>query len=318
MAGFAKTESASDIHENWAHRMAPAALRPYLTLIRVDRPIGTWLLLIPCWWGLTLALAGPGRTPEIAAAPEWAAGLVFGALFAVGSFVMRGAGCVWNDIRDRELDARVARTADRPIASGEVGLKSGYLYMVLLSLVGLLVLLQFNRFTVALAIASLPLIALYPLMKRVTYWPQAWLGITFNWGALVGYAAVAGTLAYPALALYAAGIVWTLGYDTIYAHQDKEDDALVGIKSTALKLGGDSKRWLYGFYILTVVGLGAAGWLAGLAWPFYVALAAAALQLGWQIETIDFDDPANCLVKFKSNKWFGLLVLLGVVLGGTI
>jgi 4-hydroxybenzoate polyprenyltransferase len=264
---------------------------------------------------LALALAGPARTPAVAAAPDWATALVYGALFAVGAFLMRAAGCVWNDILDRDYDARVARTAARPIASGVVGLGAGYLFMAVLALVALAVLLQFNAFTVWLGIAALPLIATYPLMKRITYWPQAWLGLTFNWGALVGWSAVTGGLAAPAFALYAAGFFWTLGYDTIYAHQDKEDDALVGIKSTALKFGGATKPWLWAFYALTIALIGGAGSLVGLAWPFYVALVLGALQLAWQVLTLDVDDAMDCLVKFRSNKWFGLILLAGVAAG---
>ncbi len=307
------TESppSGDIAESWAHRLAPAAARPYLTLARVDRPIGTWLLLLPCWWGLALALAGPARS-----AAEPTTGLALGALFTLGAFVMRAAGCVWNDAVDRDYDARVARTAARPIASGAISLGRAFAFMGALALIGLVVLLQFNRTTVWLGLAAVPFIALYPLMKRVTYWPQAWLGLTFNWGALLGWTAVMDSLGAPAIALYGAGFFWTLGYDTIYAHQDKEDDALVGIKSTALLFGDRTRPWLAGFYTATVVLLALAGALAGLAWPYLVGLALGAAQLAWQVVRLDLDDPADCLAKFRSNKWFGLLVVAALVAGG--
>ncbi|MEM9751523.1 MAG: 4-hydroxybenzoate octaprenyltransferase, partial [Pseudomonadota bacterium] len=202
---------------NWVDRRAPAALRPYLRLARADRPIGTWLLLWPCLWSMALAQISLG---------ERAPNLWFLILFVVGATAMRGAGCVYNDIIDRDIDAKVARTANRPIASGAVSVGSGWAFLVALSLIGLLVLLQFNQRTILLGLVSLGIVAAYPFMKRVTYWPQAWLGLTFNWGALMAWTAVTGDLAAPALLLYVGGVFWTLGYDTIYAHQDKEDDAL--------------------------------------------------------------------------------------------
>lgn len=209
----------------WVDHM-PAALRPYLRLARADRPIGVWLLMLPCWWSTALA-APPGGLPD------WRLLL----LFFVGSAVMRGAGCTLNDIADRDIDAQVARTRGRPLPSGAIGVKAAFAFLGLQALAGLLVLLSLNEFTVWLGIASLLPVAIYPFMKRITYWPQAVLGIAFNWGALVGWTAVRGDLGWPAVLLYVAGILWTLGYDTIYAHQDKEDDAVVGVKSTALRLG---------------------------------------------------------------------------------
>jgi 4-hydroxybenzoate polyprenyltransferase len=295
--------AASDIPAmSWIDRLAPAATRPYLRLARVDRPIGTWLLLFPCWWSLSLA------------APNWPDAWLL-ALFAAGAVVMRGAGCTVNDIWDREFDARVARTADRPIASGEISVPGALVFLALQLLAGLLVLAQFNVFAIVLGAGSLILIAVYPYMKRVTYWPQAVLGLTFNWGALLGWAAVHGGLAAPALVLYAAGIFWTLGYDTIYAHQDKEDDLLVGLKSSALKLGGATRAWLFVFYGLTAALMALAGYLAGLAWPFYAALAAASAQLAWQAGRVDTGVPKDCLAKFKSNQLFGWIVLAGIIAG---
>ena len=298
---------ASDIRaDHWTLRLAPAPARPYLRLIRIDRPIGTWLLLFPCWWSLSLAAGAEGRWPD-----PW---LLF--LFALGAFVMRSAGCVVNDLADRRIDARVARTAQRPIASGEIGVVRALVFLAALMLAGLAVLLQLNWFAVGLGAASLLLVAAYPFMKRVTYWPQAWLGLTFNWGALLGWAAERGSLDAPALWLYAAGIAWTLGYDTIYAHQDKEDDVLVGVKSTALRFGRATKLWLAGFYGLTLGLLALAVNAAGLAWPAYLGLALAALHFAWQVAGLEIDDPDDCLARFKSNRLIGWLVLLGILAAG--
>ena len=301
-------DSASDIvRGHWMGRLVPRSLRPYARLARVDRPIGTWLLLIPCWWGVALATA---------AAPGWRwPDPVYFALFAVGALVMRAAGCAWNDILDRDIDGRVARTALRPIPSGAISVRQAFVFMTLALLCGLCVLLPFNGFTIAVAAASLVLVAVYPMMKRVTYWPQIFLGLAFNWGALVGWTSVTGSLAAPPLLLYAAGIAWTLGYDTIYAHQDKEDDLLVGVKSTALKLGCNTRPWLWGFYGVTVGLLAAAGVAAGLGWPYFAMLGLAALQLGWQAATVDIDSPADCLTKFRSNRLTGFLVLAGMIAG---
>ncbi|MCH9012981.1 MAG: 4-hydroxybenzoate octaprenyltransferase [Proteobacteria bacterium] len=297
---------ASDILAgHWVLRLAPAEARPYLRLVRIDRPIGTWLLLFPCWWSLALAAAAAGEVPD----------LRLGALFAIGALVMRGAGCIVNDIADRNIDAQVARTAQRPIASGQVSVARAVAFLGALLLLGLVILIRFNGFAILLGVAALPLIAAYPFMKRITYWPQAWLGLTFNWGALLGWAAVTGGLGPPALLLYAAGVAWTLGYDTIYAHQDKEDDALIGVKSSARRLGEATRPWLYAFYAAAVVLIGVAGALAGLAWPFYLGLGLAAAQLAWQAARVDIDAPADCLAKFKSNKGLGLIVFAAIVAG---
>lgn len=310
MTDGSPSHSASDIAtDDWIDRIVPAPARPYLRLARLDRPIGTWLLLIPCWWGTALATAS-------VLGPDPVRSLQYALLFAIGSLVMRGAGCTWNDILDRDFDARVARTATRPIPSGAISVTQAVVFLAAQMLVGLAVLVFFNPFTIAVAISSLLLVALYPLMKRITYWPQAFLGVTFNWGALVGWAAVTESLALPALLLYAAGIAWTLGYDTIYAHQDKEDDALIGVKSTALKFGTKTRPWLWFFYALTVILLVAAFWAADLRWTAYPFLAYAAFQLARQAATVDLDDPADCLAKFKSNRYAGLLVLAAMLAGG--
>lgn len=285
----------------WIDRRAPKAIRPYLKLARADKPIGVWLLLWPCLW--SIALAGQGRLD-----------LGLALLFTAGAFVMRAAGCTFNDIVDRKLDARVARTASRPLPSGEVGLFAAAAFLVLLLLAGLAILLQLDPFAILLGAASLPLIALYPFMKRVTYWPQAFLGLTFNWGALLGWAAARGGLEGAPLALYAASILWTLGYDTIYAHQDKEDDALIGVKSSALKLGPKTKPWLIAFYAGTLALLALAGGLAGMAWPYFAALPLAGAILAWQAVALRIDDAADCLAKFKANGWVGLIVFVGLLL----
>ena len=298
--------TASDIPEgSWIDRL-PGGLGAYARLARLDRPIGTWLLLFPCWW--SMALAGPGR--------ETALGLAgFAALFAVGSSVMRGAGCTYNDIVDRDIDAKVARTRGRPIPSGAVSVRSAWAFLGAELLVGLAILIVFNRFTIVLGIASLALVFTYPFMKRITYWPQAWLGLTFNWGALLGFAAVAGELRAEAVLLYAAGFFWTLGYDTIYAHQDKADDLLVGVKSLALRLGTATIPWLIAFYGAAAALMAAAGYSAGLGWAYYPVLGLALGQLLWQALGVAVDDPRDCLAKFHSNRLFGWLVLAALVAG---
>ena len=296
------TDSAGTA-QSWVDRYPPRSARPYLKLARVEKPIGAWLLLWPCWWGLALAAAGTWPDPWLLA------------LFGVGSVVMRGAGCVVNDIADRDFDARVARTAARPLASGDLSVLRALVFLAALLAVGLLILVQMNAAAIWLGVASLALIAAYPFMKRVTWWPQAWLGLTFNWGALMGWAAATGALGWPAAALYAGGIAWTLGYDTIYAHQDKEDDALVGVKSSALWLAERTRPWLFVFYAVAVALFGLAGALAGLAWPFTLGLAAAAAQLAWQAAAVDIDSPADCLAKFKSNNWLGVIVFAAIFAG---
>lgn len=297
------TATASDIpRESWITRYLPRGAQPYARLMRADRPIGTWLLLFPCWWGL--ALASPGLPPAS-----------FLLLFAAGAFVMRGAGCTYNDIVDRDFDGRVARTADRPIPSGAVTLRGAVAFLLAQLLAGLAILLAFDATTIALGVASLVLVFTYPLMKRVTWWPQFFLGLTFNWGVLMGWTAVAGALGMPALLLYAGGIAWTLGYDTIYAHQDKEDDALVGVKSSARRLGDRTRPALLAFYAAAAALFGAAGHAAGLSWPFWVALAAASAQMAWQAWRVDTDQPADCLAKFRSNRLVGWVLLAGIVAG---
>jgi 4-hydroxybenzoate polyprenyltransferase len=291
-------------HGNWVDRLAPPSWKPYLRLARFDRPIGAWLLLFPAWWSQALAEVSLGRTyPN-----PW-----YLALFWVGAFVMRGAGCTYNDIVDRDYDARVARTAARPIPSGQVTVTQAWLFLAVLCTAGLLVLVQFNWFTTMLGASSLLLIAIYPFMKRITFWPQFVLGLTFKWGALVGWAAITGSLSLAAIVLYAGSVLWTVGYDTIYAHQDTEDDALVGLKSTALRFGAATPRWLVLFYTGAVVLWGVAGMLAGAHAAFAVVLALAAAQMAWQVATLDTSNAGNCLARFKSNRLIGWLLFGGLV-----
>ncbi len=298
--------SASDMPAlTWIDRRAPSWLRPYLHLARIDRPIGTWLLLLPCWW--SLALATPGLPDP----------LLVG-LFGLGALIMRGAGCTLNDIADRNFDGLVARTATRPIPSGAVSIVKAFGFLGLQLLMGLAILLQFNFFAVLVGMASLAVVAVYPFMKRITYWPQAVLGLAFNWGALLGWAAVRGDLAAPAGILYMAGILWTLGYDTIYAHQDREDDILIGVKSTALRFGENTARWLTGFYCGTIALIGVSGYLVGLGWGFYAVLALAASHLFWQVATLDINDAKGCLRRFKSNRHFGLIIFAAIIAGQLI
>ncbi|HVA35407.1 MAG TPA: 4-hydroxybenzoate octaprenyltransferase [Stellaceae bacterium] len=285
---------------DWVDRCTPAAWRPYLRLARLDRPIGTWLLLFPGWWGVALATRGW---------PDWQLIMLFG----IGAVAMRGAGCTLNDIADRDFDARVARTRTRPIASGAISIKQAIAFMALELAIGAAVLLSFNRMAILLGVLVLALIATYPFMKRITYWPQFFLGLNFNWGALLGWAAVRGDLKWPAALLYAGGICWTLGYDTIYAHQDKDDDALIGVKSSALALGSRTRPFLFIFYIGAVALWAASGALAANAWPFWLGLALAAVQLLWQAATVDIEDGADCLAKFRSNRLVGWALLLGIV-----
>lgn len=296
---------------DWIDRLVPAAARPYLRLMRLDRPIGTWLLLFPCWW--SLSLAAPPWPIDPTASP-WQTVWLF-ALFGIGATLMRGAGCVVNDLADRDFDAKVERTAGRPLPSGQVSPTQAMVFLGFLLIIGLAILLQFNLFAIGIGAASLALVFAYPFCKRFTYWPQAVLGLTFNWGALLGWAAVKGDLALAPLALYIAGLFWTLGYDTVYAHQDIEDDIMVGIKSTAIRLGDATTSWLWIFYGLTIALIGLAGYLAGLSWAFYCGLAAAAGHLVWQAIKTDIKDPADCLAKFKSNRHFGWLVLFAILLG---
>ncbi len=298
----------ADSTGNWVDGVAPAWARPYLRLARLDRPIGSWLLLMPCWWSVGLAAVHARSQVNV-----WHL-----LLFFIGAFAMRGAGCTWNDIVDRDLDSQVERTRSRPIPSGQVTVASAAAFLMLQALVGLAVLLQFNRFTIYVGFASLAVVAIYPFMKRITYWPQIVLGLAFSWGALMGWPATFARLDLPALLLYAGAISWVIGYDTIYAHQDREDDALIGIKSTALLFRERTKPMLALFYALAVALIALAGWSAGAGLLFALGLLAFAAHLVWQIARLDVDDPIDCLVVFKSNRDAGLILFAGLVLDAAL
>ena len=295
--------------QNWVDRFAPAPSRPYLQLMRADRPIGTWLLLLPCWHSLALAIAVTGwRDYDL-----W---LILA--FAIGAFVMRGAGCVLNDIVDQDIDAKVERTRSRPIPSGRVSVAQAMVFLAVLLAIGLGVLLTMNFATVVLSIAALAPVAIYPFMKRFTYWPQVFLGVAFNWGALVGWVAHTGALYWPPLLLYAGGVAWTLAYDTIYAYQDREDDALIGVKSTALRFGETPAPWLIGFSAAAVALAALAALTAVASWPAYLGVAAFGAHLFWQIRILKIDDSAVCLKLFRSNRDAGFLLLAGFILAALV
>src|SRR6201999_658290 len=295
----------ADATGNWVDTHAPPWSRPYLRLARFDRPIGSWLLLMPCWGAAALA-ARVAR--DLSQLPLQIV------LFFIGAFVMRGAGCTWNDITDRDLDAKVERTRSRPIPAGQVGVRQALAFLVALALIGLAVLLQFNRFAVATGIASLAIVAIYPFMKRITWWPQTVLGLAFSWGALMGFAVLLGRIDAAAVWLYAGSIAWVIGYDTIYAHQDAEDDALVGVKSTARLFAEKTHLALAIFYALAVILIGVALQLAGARLAAWIGLIAFAAHLAWQIVRLDISDPALCLRIFKSNRDAGLLLFAGLLI----
>ena len=294
----------ADATGNWVDTLAPAVTRPYLRLARFDRPIGSWLLLLPCWWSLGLAGIRADHLPSL-----WHV-----VLFFVGAFAMRGAGCTWNDLVDRDLDGKVERTRSRPIPSRQVTVGQATVFMLAQALAGLLVLLQFNRYTIFTGFASLAVVVIYPFMKRVTYWPQIFLGLAFSWGALMGWPAMFARLDWPALVLYLGAISWVIGYDTIYAHQDREDDLLVGIKSTALLFGETTRPVLAGFYAGAVLLIGAAGLMAGGGLIFLLGVIAFAAHLSWQVVRLDINDPAHCLRLFKSNRDAGLILFAAMLL----
>ena len=331
--------------QNWVDRSAPEALKPWLKLGRFDRPIGIWLLLIPCWQGIALAMEQYRATPGL-----YELWLVVG--FALGAVLMRAAGCAFNDVVDRDIDRQVARTADRPVASGRVSVKQAMAFIAVCCLASLAILLTLPVTAIWLGVGSLALVAAYPFMKRITWWPQAWLGLTFNWGALMGFAAalplaaaallppdiagefrpfwwqlgearpsghavaLAPQVYVPAVLLYLGGVFWTLGYDTIYALQDIEDDAMVGVKSSARRLGGGVKVGVAIFYGLAAVFAMAAGASAGLGPIFAVGALAYAGHLAWQVRRLKADDPAMALNLFKSNLEAGLILLAAIMLGG--
>jgi 4-hydroxybenzoate polyprenyltransferase len=298
----APNATASDIQAHGLVGLLPPRLRPYALLARLDRPIGTWLLFLPGLWGLAL---GGAPWPDA----------VLVALFGIGAVVMRGAGCVVNDLWDRDIDRRVARTAGRPLASGALSARQALVFLLLLLLAGLAILVQLSWAAILLGIASLVPIAIYPGMKRITWWPQAFLGVTFNWGVPMGHAAATGTVSAAALVLYAAAIFWTLGYDTIYAHQDREDDALVGVRSTARLFGEATRPFLAACYAATVALAALAGVMAGLGPAFFAGLAVAAGLLAWQVARLAIDDAARCGRLFRANRDVGLAIAAAIVAG---
>jgi 4-hydroxybenzoate polyprenyltransferase len=300
-----RTTGFTDINlQHWSLRYLPPWTRPYGRLARWDRPIGIWLLMYPCWWSASLGVAS-----------DWGRLVGWMALFFIGALAMRGAGCTWNDIVDRKVDARVERTRNRPLPAGEVKLRDALIWMALQSLVGVAILFKLNKFAGGVALLSLVLVAIYPAMKRFTYWPQLILGLAFNWGALVGYASVTGTLSWATVALYAGGVAWTLVYDTIYAMQDQRDDAIIGVGSTARRFVAAPRRWLTLFAVLAVLAWALAGRLGGLGPYYFAGLLIVALHLAWQIVLLKPQDPADCLMRFKSNAWLGLLLTVAVIAG---
>jgi 4-hydroxybenzoate polyprenyltransferase len=291
--------------KNWVDRHAPAWALPYLRLARADRPVGYFLLALPCFWSVALAARSAG-------APYPDPWLLL--LFAIGAIAMRSAGCTYNDIVDRKIDAQVARTRSRPLPSGQVSVAAAAIFMVALCLVGLGVLLSLNHFSILLGLGVIPIVALYPFVKRISHWPQAVLGLAFNWGALVGWAAVLGGLTVAPVILYVGAVAWTIGYDTIYAHQDREDDALIGMKSTALRFGRSTQTWLSAFYGLAWSAIVLSGLAAGAGPVFVAGMGLAGAQLAWQVATLDINDAENCLRRFRSNRGFGLLIFVAITL----
>lgn len=301
---------ADRVAGNWVDTHAPEDLRPYLRLSRADRPIGTWLLLLPCWWG---ALLGALSAPE---SSRWLLVWIILAC-ALGAWLMRGAGCTWNDITDRDIDAQVERTRNRPLPAGQVSPREALIWMVLQMVAAFLILLTFNSAAILLGILSLLPVVIYPFAKRFTWWPQVFLGLAFNWGALLAWTAQTGALSLPAVLLYLAGIAWTLFYDTIYAHQDREDDALIGVKSTARLFGDNTENWLRGFLVASVglMSLAVIFALAPLANPLVLSLTLAGAwafgaHLNWQLMKLDINDADTCLRLFRANRESGLIIAL--------
>lgn len=294
---------------NWVDRLLPSRARPYARLARLDRPIGWWLLLWPCWWSSALA------TNYVEAPVPVLPHLL---LFLVGAIVMRGAGCTYNDIVDRKIDAAVARTRSRPIPSGQVSVAGAFVFMILLALIGLVVLLQFDPFTILLGIASLGTIVIYPFLKRFTNWPQIGLGISFSWGALMGWSALFGDVDLPAIVLYLGCIFWVIGYDTIYALQDKEDDTLAGVRSTARLFDRSAKRLIAVSYAAATLLFAVSFWLADTDIIAFVGLALGTAHLAWQVNTLDTENPDRCLRLFRSNRDYGWILFLGILVDGMV
>jgi len=305
MNNSAKDRITDTVKEHWVNTVLPDIARPYGQLARFDRPIGWWLLLLPCWWSTALAAVATG---------DGSLNLKYILLFVIGAVVMRGAGCTYNDIVDRDIDKAVARTSSRPIASGRVSVIKAILFALVLCLIGLGVLLQFNTFAILLGFGSLGFVAIYPFMKRITNWPQVALGLAFSWGALMGWAAVFGSLDAAPILLYAGAILWTVGYDTIYAHQDREDDALVGVKSTARLFGDKTKAWLIVFYAGATALFATSFVFAGAGIVSFAGLALGAGHMIYQVVMLDINNTDQCLTMFRSNRDYGLILFAGLIL----
>lgn len=299
---------ADALRGSWVHRFLPEVFWPYAQLARWERPIGWWLLMWPCWWSSMLAAGLPGNAINL-----WHL-----ALFTMGAILMRGAGCTYNDLVDQDIDDKVARTRSRPLPSGRVTRMHAAIFLVVQSLLGLVILLQFNWSTILLGVLSLVTVAIYPFMKRITFWPQLFLGLAFSWGALVGWSAIEGGLALAPLLLYAGSIAWVIGYDTIYALQDIEDDALVGVKSTARLFGDKSVSAITILFVLAALLFAAAFALADAAWPAWIGLGAGAAQLVWQVRSLDIADPEKCLKLFHSNSIFGWILFIGLLVAALV
>lgn len=306
---YVEGQVADAVKGHWADHLLPAWFRPYARLSRLERPIGWWLLLWPCLWSMMLALAVEPAAADLSPGTI----LRYWLAFWLGAVAMRGAGCTYNDIVDHKIDKMVERTRSRPLPSNQVTRKKAWIWLAIQLLVGLVALLQFNSYTILLGFSSLIVVAIYPFMKRITHWPQLVLGLAFSWGALVGWTAIAGVLALAPVLLYLAAIVWTIGYDTIYAHQDKEDDIMIGVKSTALLFADNTKAWLMGFYTIVVVLAAASFIAAGVAWPAFVGLGMAAMHMGWQIRILDINNADQCLSLFKSNTQIGWILAAGLL-----
>ena len=300
-----ETTGFTDIdRRHWSMRHLPAWARPYGRLARWDRPIGIWLLLFPCWWSVALAVA-----------PDWLRLAGWMVLFAIGALAMRGAGCTWNDIVDRKIDSQVERTRSRPLPAGEMTLKNALIWTAIQLGIGALILFKLNKFAGGVALLSMVLVAIYPAMKRFTFWPQVILGLAFNWGALVGYASITETLSWATIALYFGSVAWTLVYDTIYAMQDQRDDAIVGVRSTARRFANAPRRWLALFVLLALTLWALSGLFAHLKSAYFAGLLLVALHFAWQIATLKPNDQADCLAKFKSNAAIGWLLLIAIAVG---
>ncbi|PLW75190.1 4-hydroxybenzoate octaprenyltransferase [Cohaesibacter celericrescens] len=300
---------ADAVRGHWVDTFSPAWFRPYARLSRLERPIGWWLLLWPCIWSLTLAVA----TRESGQQPPVGTILWYGVAFWLGAIVMRGAGCTYNDIVDYKIDELVERTRSRPLPSHQVTRKNAWVWFAIQGLIGLVVLLQFNTYTIWLGLGSLSVVAIYPFMKRITNWPQLVLGLAFSWGALVGWTSITGSLDVAPVVMYVACIVWTIGYDTIYAHQDREDDVMIGVKSTALLFAENTRAWLILFYFVMVSLMMTSMIVSGVAWPAFVGLAIATIHMGWQIWILDINNGDQCLFLFRSNTQVGWLLFAGLL-----